>query len=313
MRAGLYDEVRSDPPTWQAEAVARLLIKDQHDGVIGLGGGSSLDTAKAGAALATNGGAARDYVGRDRLLHDPLPIIAIPTTAGTGSEVTIWSVLTDEETGAKVSIGSTRIMPAVALLDPELTLGLPPRVTAMTGMDALSHAVESYGSVWNHPIAEGLALQAIEAIGAALLRAVERGEDLEARRTMLQASMVAELAANSTRLGLCHALALPLGARHHVPHGLANALLLPHVVAFNTPADPARYARIANALHAVDAAVTIGDLSARIGTAIPLRDWGIGNEDLESLASMALKSDNVQANPRHADVPELVAILQAAL
>ncbi|HVL23005.1 MAG TPA: iron-containing alcohol dehydrogenase, partial [Thermomicrobiales bacterium] len=284
------------------------------DGTIGIGGGSSIDVAKAAAALATNPGAPGDYVGREKLTHDPLPIIAIPTTAGTGSEVTMWSVLTDAATGTKVSIGSVRIMPRVALLDPELTYGLPPALTAATGMDALSHAVESYGSVWNHPIAESLALRAIELIGQHLRAAVEKGADPDARRGMLMASLISEMAANSTRLGLCHALALPVGAIRHVPHGLANAMLLPEVAAFNAAADVERYRTVARSLDGSDdAATAIDRLRRDIGITDGLRTWRVEPGDFPTLAEMAMKSDNVLANPREATRADLIGILEAAM
>lgn len=313
--AAVFDRVESDPATDIVEEVRDILSRENHDSVIGLGGGSSMDVAKAAAALATNPGSPLDYVGREKLESDPLSIVAVPTTAGTGSEVTMWSVLTDARSGNKVSIGSMRIMPRLALLDPDLTLGLPPRITAMTGMDALSHAVESYGSVWSHPIAEGLALQAIELIGKHLSRAVSDGTDREARRSMLMASLIAELAANSTRLGLCHALAIPLGARHHVPHGLANAILLPHVVSFNLTADPARYARIGPLIDptARDAADALARLNRDIDITARLSEWGVDEASLPTLVEAALRSDNVLANPREASEPELTAIVRAAL
>jgi alcohol dehydrogenase len=205
------------------------------------------------------------------------------------------------------------MMPRVALLDPELTYGLPPALTAATGMDALSHAVESYGSVWNHHIAEALALRAIELIGQHLPTAVSNGADRDARRGMLMASLVSELAANSTRLGLCHALALPVGALRHVPHGLANAMLLPAVADFNMAADPERYRTIARLLdEPSDAAVAIDTLRKDIGITDGLSAWHVEPGDFATLAEMAMKSDNVQANPREAGPAELIAILQAA-
>jgi len=309
----VFADVPSDPPTTVAEAVADRLRAEAHDAVIGFGGGSALDVAKAAAALATNDGPATAYVGRERLGVDPLPFVALPTTAGTGSEVTIWSVLTDPASGSKVSIGSFRMMARLAVLDPELTLGLPPAITAATGMDALSHAVESYGSVWNHAIAEGMALQAVDLVGRHLRRAVRGGVDLDARRGMLMASLIAELAANSTRLGLCHALALPLGARHHVPHGLACALLLPAVVAYNTPAEPERYAEIARRLGGDHAADAIARLRSDIGIEGGLTTWGVGPDDFEALTTTAMRSDNVLANPREADPEALAGILTASL
>jgi alcohol dehydrogenase len=314
MTAPVYDAVTSDPLTSTVEEVRQRIVDHGHGGTIGIGGGSALDVAKAAAAMVTNPGSPRDYVGRDKIVHDPLPMLAVPTTAGTGSEVTMWSVLTDDETGAKVSIGSMRIMPRVALLDPELTYGLPPALTAATGMDALSHAVESYGSVWNHPIAESLALRAIELVGRHLRTAVKDGTNRDARRGMLMASLVSELAANSTRLGLCHALAIPLGARHHVPHGLANALLLSAVAHFNAAADPERYATIGSLLgNPDDAATAISNLRREIGIVDGLVHWQVGEDDFGELADMALRSDNVQANPREADREQLIAILRSAL
>lgn len=310
----VYDAVTSDPRTSTVEEVRQCLVDRGHDGAVGIGGGSALDVAKAAAALVTNPGSPQDYVGRDRITDDPLPMIAVPTTAGTGSEVTMWSVLTDDETGAKVSIGSVRIMPRVALLDPELTYGLPPALTATTGMDALSHAVESYGSVWNHPIAESLALRAIELVGRHLRIAVNDGTNRDARRGMLMASLISELAANSTRLGLCHALAIPLGARHHIPHGLANAMLLSAVADYNAAADRERYAMVGLLLGRTDdAAAAIGNLRQEIGITDGLAQWNVGEDDFGELADMALRSDNVQANPRQADREHLIAILRSAL
>lgn len=316
MQAAVFDGVEPDPTTRVVEGIRDRLREEGCDSVVGVGGGSPMDAAKAAAALATNPGSPLEYVGRDRVRNDPLPTVAVPTTAGTGSEVTMFSVLTDSDSGSKVSIGDTRIMPRLALLDPELTLGLPKHLTAVTGIDALSHAVESYGSVWSHPIAEGLALKAIELVGECLRPAVADGSDRAARRGMLMASLVAELAANSTRLGIAHALAIPVGARHHVPHGMAVALLLPHVVAFNEAADPDRYGRIARALGAAGdegAGRAMERLNHDIGIKDRLSDWGVGEDDLPRLAELAMKSDNVQANPRVAGEEELVAVLEAAL
>lgn len=318
VRAGLspavFDGVTSDPLTTTVEEVRDAMLERGHGGAIGLGGGSALDVAKAAAALVTNPGPPQDYVGRDKVSHDPLPVIAVPTTAGTGSEVTMWSVLTDAASGAKASIGSVRIMPRIALLDPELTYGLPPALTAATGMDALSHAVESYGSVWNHPVAEALALRAIELVGQHLRAAVADGSNRDARRGMLLASMISELAANSTRLGLCHALAIPVGARHHVPHGLANAMLLAAVADFNAAADPDRYGKIAFLLDGTgNAGLAIANLRRDIGIADRLSNWSVTREDFGELTEMALRSDNVEANPRVAGPDELAAVLGAAL
>lgn len=315
LQPAVFDRVDSDPTIQTVEEIRDALEEGDHDSVIGLGGGSPMDAAKAAAALATNPGPVLDYAGKDKVENPPLLTVAVPTTAGTGSEVTMFSVLTDVESNSKVSIASMQIMPRLALLDPELTTGLSPSLTAATGIDALSHAVESYGSVWSHPIAEGLALRAIEITGDSLRRAVADGGDREARRGMLMASLIAELAANSTRLGIAHALAIPVGAQHHVPHGLAVATLLPSTVSFNESADPSRYARIAQALgnEGEPASQTISRLTHDVGIEDGLADWGVEEDGLADLAGLALKSDNVQANPREANREELVMVLREAL
>lgn len=311
---GVFDEVESDPTTAIVERLGAELSAGDHDGVIAVGGGSAMDAGKAAAALATNGGSTLDLVGPDNVATDPLPVLAIPTTAGTGSEVTQFAVLSDKDAGTKVSIASMKVMPRVALLDPELTYSLPAQITASTGVDALAHAVESYGSVWTHPIAEGLALYAVELVGRHLRTAVEK-KDHEARAAMLAASCIAELAANSTRLGLSHALAVPLGATHHVPHGVAVALTLPHMCRFNEAADPARYERLKAAFDpdATTMSQAVESLNRNVGISGGLRSWGVDENDFDRVIGLALRSDNVLANPRSADHPELAAMLRAAL
>ncbi|MGP4115315.1 iron-containing alcohol dehydrogenase family protein [Streptomyces sp. 4N509B] len=255
-----------------------------------------------------------DLVGPERVDADPVTVFAVPTTAGTGSEVTRFCVLSDTDSGRKVSISSMRVLPRLALLDPELTTGLPAHLTAATGFDALAHAVESYGSVWNNPVSEGHARNAVALIGRHLRTAVERPENLEARMGMLAASCIAELAANSTRLGLAHALAVPLGAAHHIPHGVAVALMLPGMCAFNEEAEPERYRELAGLLtpgasrmsEAVDA------LRSDVGLTTRLRDWHVAETDFAPVVEVALASDNTRANPRVADAGDLTGLLRAA-
>jgi alcohol dehydrogenase len=310
----IFDEVESDPTTATVEAIRDILVHGDHDGVIALGGGSPMDAGKAAAALTTNEGELLDLTGPDNVLTPPLPVVAVPTTAGTGSEVTRFAVLSDKDSGAKVSIASMQIMPRVAILDPELTYSVPPKITAPTGVDALAHAVESYGSVWTHPIAEGLALHAVELVGKNLRAAVHEG-DHRARSAMLAASCIAELAANSTRLGLAHALAVPLGATHKVPHGVAVALTLPHMCRFNESADPSRYERLRDALdpQATTMSSAVEALNRDVGITEGLRTWGVEEDDFDRVLGLALRSDNVQANPRAADYQELSGVLAAAL
>ncbi len=295
------------------------------DLVIGLGGGSSLDTAKAVAALLTNPGSALDYVGLHRVRNRPLPMIAIPTTAGTGSEVTLWSVFTDDTRSVKAAIGSILLYPAVALCDPELTVGLPPPLTAATGMDALAHAIECYTNNACQPISAALALRAIEFIGRHLRSAVLNGRSIEARYAMMLASSMAGIAMNPTRLGLAHALAMPLGSWDlRVPHGVVLALTLPPVMEFNYRAEPDRFIDVARALGepvdhlsrleaAARAVRAVRELAADIGIPKGLREFGVRPEHVRPVVDEAMKSGNVPVNPRRACAEDLTRILEQAL
>lgn len=295
------------------------------DLVIGLGGGSSLDTAKAVAALLTNPGSALDYVGLHRVRNRPLPMIAIPTTAGTGSEVTLWSVFTDDTRSVKAAIGSILLYPAVALCDPDLTMALPPPLTAATGMDALAHAIECYTNNACQPISAALALRAMELIGRHLRSAVLNGRNLESRYAMMLASTMAGIAMNPTRLGLAHALAMPLGSWGlRVPHGVVLALTLPPVMEFNYRAEPDRFVAVARALgEAVDhlprmaaagrAVCAVRELAADIGIPKGLAEFGVRPEHVRPVVEEAIKSGNVPVNPRRACAEDLTRILEQAL
>ncbi|WP_158228388.1 iron-containing alcohol dehydrogenase family protein [Pseudonocardia sp. MH-G8] len=310
----VFDGIASDPTTDSVEEAARVIREGVHDGVIAIGGGSPLDAAKAAAAAATTGRPVLDLVGPDKVDIAPTTLIAVPTTAGTGSEVTRFCVLSDAASRRKVSISSMRVMPKLALLDPELTTGLPAGLTAATGFDALAHAVESYCSVWNNPISEGHARHAVTLIGTHLRTAVNRPADLPARMGMLAASCIAELAANSTRLGLAHALAVPLGAAHSIPHGIAVAHMLPEMCAFNEEAEPARCAELARCLApgARSLSEAVRALRADVGLTTRLRDWKVTERDFSPIVELALSSDNTRANPRIAGANELTDLLRAA-
>ena len=273
-----------------------------------------MDAAKAGAAAAASGGSVRTLLGVDRIAHDPLPVVAIPTTAGTGSEVARFAVLTDRADGAKSSISSSRIYPRVALLDPRLTTGLPARLTAATGFDALGHAVESYGSVWSNPVSEALALRAMTLIGRHLRTAVHEPEDLTARAGMLAASTIALMASNATRLGLAHALAVPMGATHRVPHGVAVGMMLRPMVRYNRVADPSRDAEMTAMLDpaASDLDEAIGSLQRDTGATTRLSEFGIAADDYPRIVELARRSDNLLANPRPADDEALANLLAEA-
>jgi len=321
----IYDQVTADSgSTLIGEAVDRLKAESA-DLVVGVGGGSALDTAKAVAVLATNPGSPLDYVGWHRVNNRPLPIIAIPTTAGTGSEVSLWSVFTDDDRKLKVAIGGVLLYPTVALCDPELTLSLPAPLTASTGMDALAHAIECYTNTACQPISAALALAAIELIGRHLRIATCDGADRESRYAMMLASTMAGMAMNPTRLGLAHALAMPLGSWSlKIPHSIAIAVTLPLVIRFNYRAAPDRFVSVARALgERVDgcspleaasrAASAVETLACAIGIPKGLYEYGLREEHVDAVVEEAMKSGNVVVNPRQTSREELADILRRAM
>lgn len=321
----VYDGVKADSGSNLISEATRQLKEFGADIIVGIGGGSSLDTAKAVAAMATNPGSILDYVGLHKIKNPPLPIIAIPTTAGTGSEVTIWSVFTDERTKLKVATGSVLIFPKVALCDPELTIGLPPPLTASTGMDALAHAIECYTNNACQPISGSLAIGAIELIGTHLSNAVLNGQNRPSRYAMLLASTMAGMAMNATRLGLSHALAMPLGSWDlKIPHGVCNAVILPIVMEFNYPAAPDRFSAVARALGekienlsvreaAVRSVTAVRALAKEIGFTGGLAEFGFKEDHIPLVVEEAMKSGNIPVNPRLTRAEDLEEILKKAL
>lgn len=321
----IYDQVTADSGSnLICEAVEKLKA-DGAGVVVGVGGGSALDTAKAVAALATNPGSPLDYVGLHKVRNRPLPTIAIPTTAGTGSEVSLWSVFTDDARKLKVAIGGVLLYPTVALCDPDLTIPLPPALTASTGMDALAHAVECYTNKACQPISAALALEAIELIGGHLRSAVLNGRDRQSRYAMLLASTMAGMAMNPTRLGLAHALAMPLGSWSlKIPHSIAIGVTLPLVMQFNCCAAPERFVAVARALgEPVDggatldaagrAAPAVRALADDIGIPTGLSEYGLREQHVCDVVEEAMKSGNVAVNPRSTSKEELAGILRRAL
>lgn len=321
----VYEGVKQDSGTKVIAEAAELLRSSKADVVIGLGGGSSLDTAKAVATLLTNPGTILDYTGVNRVKNRLPPVIAIPTTAGTGSEVSFWSVFTNDETGLKVALGSVYVYPFIALCDPELTLDLPPLLTAATGMDALAHGIECYTNKACQPISAALAWNAIELIGRHLRDAVVTGRNRDSRYAMLLASTMAGIAMNPTRLGLAHALAMPLGSWDlRVPHGIAVAVTLPRVMKFNCLAAPERYALVARALgESVDqrsladsaqlAVAAVEKLSRDIQIPKGLAEYGLRPSHIPRVIDEAMKSGNVTVNPRPTSIEQLTAVLEQSL
>ena len=319
----LFDQVQADPPesiVVQAAQKARGAT-----GVIGFGGGSSLDVAKLAALLAASDQPLAEAYGVGNARGPRLPLVLVPTTAGTGSEVTPISIVT---TGAseKMGVVSPLLLPDLALLDPELTLGLPAHVTAATGIDAMVHAIEAYASVNpnNNPISRALAVEALGLMGRMLLRAVQKPDDLEARTGMLLGSMLAGQAFANSPVAAVHALAYPIGGHYKVPHGLSNALVLPHVLRFNAQVAPEAYAELLPhvfpdlpAMNVADAAMkfaqSMADLSQACGLEQGLREMGIAREALPELARDAMNQTRLLVNnPRSVDEAAAMQIYEAA-
>lgn len=321
---GVFTDIKSDPEVRSVDlgiAAARGLGADL---IVGIGGGSALDAAKAIAVMLTNDGNIRDYFGVDKIKRPSAPVVAIPTTGGTGSEVTVWSVLSDTENNLKVNIGSPFNYARVALLDPELSRSLPAAVTAATGMDALTHAIESYVNKACHPFAEAAAEKAIRLIADNLRLAVAQGDHMEARGNMLIASSLAGIAFNRIRLGLVHAFALPLGNKFHIPHGLVNGIMLPAVMQFNLPGNLPKYARIAELFGERIDGLSLRDAAARsvhavrqlkqdIGLTQTLSDFGMTAARCEEVIDETMTSANVMINPRLATRADLQRMLECCM
>ena len=319
----IFDAVEPDPSIQVATKAAEMAKNVKANVLIALGGGSAIDTAKSAALLVTNGGYLKDYAGVNKVVKPILPLIAVPTTAGTGSEVTIFAVMSDPDKQEKFTISSALIAPAVAVLDPLLTLKLPPSVTAFTGMDALTHAIEAFTSSIAQPATDALALSAIKLVLKHLPVAVGRGDNIKARDGMLQASLLAGIAFNNAFLGLAHAIASPLGGHFHVPHGLANAVMLPYVMEYNLPTAVRRYAEIGRALGlqavgdtpravAEKTVAAITQLARDINIPEKLSNIGAKEELLPLVARDALKSIQLKFNVRNASEKEILALLQKA-
>ncbi len=324
VEVAFYDKVEPEPYLDNAESAAGIGREFGAECVIGMGGGSAMDTAKAAAVLITNDKPAESYVGLNKVEKEGLPTVMIPTTAGTGAEVTFTAVFTNRDTKVKGGINSPYLYPSVALLDPELTLDLPPDVTASTGMDALTHAVESVTGRASTVFTEALALTAIRLIGQSLRKAVYHGHDIVARENMMLGSLLGGMALADAGVGAAHALAYPLGGFYRIPHGLANAVLIPHVMAFNVPAAEEKFALIAKALGepvedlnqrlaGLAAVEAVRSLCEDIGIPATLADLGVPEDDILSMVDAALKVTRpVENNPRLLGPDEAARIYLAA-
>jgi alcohol dehydrogenase len=292
--------------------------------VISLGGGSPHDCAKGIALVATNGGHIGDYEGVDKSAKPQLPLIAINTTAGTASEMTRFCIITDEARHIKMAIVDRNVTPLLSVNDPSLMLAKPPALTAATGMDALTHAVEAYVSTAATPITDACALKAVSMISENLRTAVSHGDDIHAREQMAYAQFLAGMAFNNASLGYVHAMAHQLGGFYNLPHGVCNAMLLPHVEAFNASVVAERLGDIAKAMgvdvSGLDAAkaaesclAAIHQLAADVKIPSGLKELGVRDEDIPLLATNALKDACGLTNPRPASQAEIEAIFRKAM
>lgn len=320
----VFEEVEPNPSVETVERAFALFMKSGCDAVVAVGGGSPLDVGKAVGILGANGGSILDYEGVEKATNASIPVVAIPTTAGTGSEVTIYLVITDHTRSYKFTIVSKKAAAKVAILDPLLTASMPPGLTASTGMDALVHAIESYTSLMSNPISEALAIKAIRLISAYLRPAVFNGKNLAARDAMLMGSLLAGMAFNNTRLGNAHAMSHPVSAYFGVPHGIANAILIPYVMEFNLPAAPEKFKEIARAmgcnvdgLTAINAAKVavsaIWELIEDLGLPKKLSEVGVKEEAISAMTDDAMKSGNILVNPRTTTREDILKIYRRAL
>jgi len=280
--------------------------------VVGLGGGSALDVAKAVAGLCRAEGRVGEYQ-RGRQLERPgVPLVAVPTTAGTGAEITSNAVLTDTQRGVKKSVRSPHMIARVALVDPLLTIELPPPVTAHTGMDALTQALESYLARTSNPVSDTLALRSVALLAANLPGAVAHGDDATVREQVALGSLLGAMAFSQTGVGAVHALAHPLGARYGIPHGLACAVLLPVVMEFNRPAQPVKFDQLAPVIGAADGRAVpefLRNLLASVNVATDFSEWNIPESDLAGVVREA-RGSTMQKNPREAADEELIELLR---
>jgi len=321
----VYDKVEAEPPIELADEGAKIAMKNKCDIVIGIGGGSAMDVAKAVAAIATNKGAAADYLGLNKVPKPGLPKIMIPTTAGTGSEVTFTAVFLRKNLKKKEGMNSPYLYPELALLDPELTLSLPPVPTAYTGLDALCHAIESYTSVNASPMSEMFSLEAIALIAENLRACVHDGKSIVARERMLLGSLYAGIGLANAGVTAVHSLSYPLGGKYGVCHGLANTMLLPAVMAFNMPSALEKFTDVAEAmgenvegLPVRDAAYLALDaveaLIEDCGIHETLAQFGIKEKDFPALADVAVTvARPLENNPRKITKDDMIAIYAQAL
>jgi alcohol dehydrogenase len=312
----VFDEVKPNPRDEDVALAASVIMKNKLKAVIAIGGGSTIDTATTAALLATFGGKVRDYAGWAKVPGPILPVVVIPTTAGSGSEATCWAVITDTQTHNKLAIGDPHLAPSVALVDPLLTVSLPTKLTAATGMDVLSHSIEAYLSVLSNPVNDLLALESIRLVAANLRRVVANGEDIEAREGMMLASTLGGIAINSADVAGVHCLSEGMGSMYDAPHGLLNAVLLPYFMHFWQKGCEERFRFIANAFSPSP------NSNSAVTQVVTLNQWlnfpslieiGVKEQDLPLLAELAASNVSNSSNPIPMIASDYLGILKAAM
>lgn len=317
----IFDEIEPNPRDLTVQKAYETARMCGADILVAIGGGSSMDTAKGVGVLMSHGGIINDYEGLDKVTKPICDLIAIPTTVGTGSEVTFWSVITDTKRHFKMSVGSPLVAPKLALVDPDLVASLPPSIIASTGMDALTHAIEGYTCTLAEPITDACGIYAIKMIADNLRNAVYT-DDSQAKANMLLGSLIAGICFGNSDIAGVHCMAEALGGLYDTPHGIANAILLPYVMEYNYVASVDKFAEIAKAMGEPIDGLSKRDAAYRAVLAVhklnedlnipTLRDIGAKEEDLQELAQRSSVNVSVDSNPRKAGVSDFLALFQKA-
>lgn len=323
IHAAAFTDCEGNPSVETVDKATALFKESGADFIVAYGGGSPMDVAKAVGVLAKFGGSITEYEGAHKVPGDIVPLIAIPTTAGTGSEVTAFSVITDHSRQYKLTVFSYKLLPAYAILDADLITTVPASVAAACGMDALIHALEAYVSTAASPFSDAMAEKAMELIGGNIRRYVANRTDIEAAQAMLVGSLFAGIAFSFARLGNVHAMSHPVSAHFNVAHGVANAILLPTIVDYNALADNGKYRKIYNYIAQISLgadefesfmlADEIRSLNDILGIPAGLSEVGVKEEAIPAMAADAMKSGNIAVNPRSSKLEDIVMLYHKAM
>lgn len=323
IKADAFTQTEGNPSVETVEKASTAFLASGADFIVALGGGSPMDVAKAVGVVAKYGGSITEYEGADKVPGDIIPLVAIPTTAGTGSEVTAFSVITDHSRNYKLTVFSYKLIPAYAILDAELLTTAPASVAAACGIDAMVHAIEAYISSAASPFSDAMAEKALELIGSNIRKYVANRTNIEAAEGMLVGSLFAGIAFSWARLGNVHAMSHPVSAFFNVPHGVANAILLPTVIEYNALSDDGKYFKIYNYIskttvkqEAFDSSMLaelLRELNASLGIPSSLREVGVTEDKFEAMTEDAMKSGNIAVNPRATKNEDVLELYKKAL